>query len=221
MRRIEQALAAAVTLLASVAMATLVRAEDLSKLDLTGEWYVLVQYKDKSSEDKSITNWKDYGWSIQQDAKGLSVEEFPYVIFDEGSEEVRRAAMRGHTPWQPEGAILDNLHQHLDVSSRASRKKSLSGDFASGMKSEAGGGAKAGTVSFTRDWQVSWAPAAVQIKITDSLGGGNSMLGEMEEASIYDIQAHPSPEELTGTWSEGDKSWTLRMIRSKERRVVK
>jgi hypothetical protein len=196
-------------------------AEDLSKLDLTGEWYVLVHYKDASSEDKSITNFKDLGWSIKQDAKGLEVEEFPYVMFDEGTEEVRRVAMRGHTPWQPEGVVLDVLKQHLDVSSRAARKKSLSGDVASGMKSGASGPAKSGTMNFTRDWQVTWAPAEVKIRITDSLGGGNAMLGEMEEASVYLIQARPAADELTGTWTEGDKSGTLRMIRAKERRVVK
>jgi hypothetical protein len=221
MRRIELCLAAAVTLLVATSSATQARAEDFSKLDLSGEWYMLVHYKDGSSEDKSITNWKDYGWSIQQDAKGLTVEEFPYVFFDEGTEEVRRAAMRGHNPWQPEGPILDGLREHLDVASRASRKKSLSGDFASGMKSEAGGAAKSGTMGYTHNWQITWAPASVQIKVTDSLGGGSPMLGDMEEASIYTIQARPSPDELTGTWTEGDKSGTLRMIRSKERRVVK
>jgi hypothetical protein len=217
MRRIGLVLAAALWL----AGAPRAGADDLSKLDLTGEWYVLVHYKDASSEDKSITNFKDFGWSMKQDAKSLDVEEFPYVLFDEGTEEVRRAAMRGHTPWQPEGTVLDVLKQHLDVSSRAARKKSLAGDTASGMKSGASGPAKSGTMNFTRDWQVSWAPAEVKIKVTDSLGGGNAMLGEMEEASIYTIQKQPAPDELTGTWTEGDKSGTLRMIRAKERRVVK
>jgi hypothetical protein len=208
-------------LVVSLAVAPRAGAEDLSKLDLTGEWYVLVHYKDASSEDKSITNFKDFGWSIKQDAKSLDVEEFPYVMFDEGTEEVRRVAMRGHTPWQPEGTVLNVLKDHMDVSSRASRKKSLAGDTESGMKSQAGGPAKSGTMNFSRDWQVTWAPAAVQVKITDSLGGGNAVLGEMAEASVYEIQAHPSADELTGTWSEGDKSGTLRMIRAKERRVVK
>jgi hypothetical protein len=217
MRRIGLVLAVALWL----AGAPRAGAEDLSKLDLTGEWYVLVHYKDASSEDKSITNFKDFGWSIKQEAKGLDVEEFPYVMFDEGTEEIRRVAMRGHTPWQPEGTVLDVLKQHMDVSSRAARKKSLSGDFASGMKSGPSGPAKSGTVNFTRDWQVTWAPAEVKIKITDSLGGGSAMLGEMEEASVYVIQARPAADELTGTWTEGDKSGTLRMIRAKERRVVK
>src|SRR5215831_18630230 len=77
----------------------LARAGDLAKLDLTGEWYVLVHYKNAKSEDKSITDWKDLGWSMVQTGDSLTVQEFPYVMFDEGTEEVRRAAMRGHTPW--------------------------------------------------------------------------------------------------------------------------
>ncbi|MFI5316154.1 MAG: hypothetical protein ACHQ6T_10655 [Myxococcota bacterium] len=198
-----------------------VHAEDLSKLDLSGEWYVLIHYKDSRSEDKSITDFKDFGWSIKQEAGKLSVEEFPYVLFDEGTEEVRRVAMRGHTPWKPEGAVLDNLHEHMDVSSRAARKKQLSGDFAAGMKSDAESGAKSGTMSFARNWTVSWSPAKVTIKIVDSLGSGNSMLGEMEEASVFEITDRPAPDELGGTWSEGEKSGSLRLIRAKERRVVK
>jgi len=217
MHRIGLALAAPLLLL----VASLAGAEDLSKLDLTGEWYVLVHYKDASTEDKSITHFKDYGWSIKQDPKSMNVEEFPYVVFDEGTEEIRKVAMRGTTAWKPEGAVLDALKEHMDVSSRAARKKSLTGDLASGMKSAAAGPAKSGTMDFSRDWQVAWAPAGVKITITDSLGGGNAALGEMEEASVYEIKEHPSPDELTGTWSEGDKSGTLRMIRAKERRVVK
>jgi hypothetical protein len=217
MRRIGLLLLATLVLLGGRAA----RAEDFSKLDLTGEWYVLVHYKDAHSEDKSITNFKDFGWSIQQEPSKLKVEEFPYVLFDEGTEEVRRAAMRGHTPWQPEGIVLDHLREHVDVSSRASRKKELSGDVASGMKSEGGGGAKSGTMSFTRNWDVTWSPTSVRIKIVDSLGGGSAMLGDMEEASLYELNGRPSPDELTGTWSEGEKSGSLRLIRAKERRVVK
>jgi hypothetical protein len=43
----------------------------------------------------------------------------------------------------------------------------------------------------------------------------------MEEASVFVITDQPSPGELTGTWSEGEKSGSLRMIRAKEHRVVK
>ncbi len=41
-----------------------------------------------------------------------------------------------------------------------------------------------------------------------------------EEATLYEI-TEVSPGELHGSYAEGTKSGTLRMIRSKERRVVK
>jgi hypothetical protein len=47
------------------------------------------------------------------------------------------------------------------------------------------------------------------------------MLGGMEEASVFEIKERPSAGELRGTWSEGEKAGSLRMIRSKERRVLK
>jgi hypothetical protein len=197
-------------------------AEDLSKLDLSGEWYVLLHYKDAKSEDKSITKFKDFAWSIRQQPAKLEIDEYPYVLFDEGTEEIRLADMRGHKPWQPEGLVLDGLLQHVDVSTRAMREKVLEGSTEAGMKSlapaDSSGG---GTMSFVRNWDVTWSPALVRISIVDSLSGGSTMLGGMEEASVFEIKERPSPGELRGTWSEGDKAGSLRMIRAKERRVLK
>ena len=207
---------------ALLAGSTVARAADLSDLSLAGEWYVLIHYKDASSEDKAITKFKDFAWSIRQQPGKLEVDEYPYVIFDEGSEEIRRAAMRGHKPWAPEGMVLDALQQHVDVSSRAMRSKQLEGSTKTGMKSPepvaSSGGA---TMNFVRNWDVTWSPAVVKISILDSLSGGSAVLGDMEEAAVFEIKEQPSPDELRGTWSEGDRSGSLRMIRSKERRVLK
>jgi hypothetical protein len=210
------------TVCALVAGARPALAEDLSKLDLSGEWYLLLHYKDAKSEDKSLTKFKDFAWSIRQSKTLLEVDEYPYVLFDEGTEEIRRADMRGHKPWQPEGLVLDALLEHVDVSTRAMRSKVLEGSVESGMKSEApADGPSAGTMNFVRNWDVSWAPAAVTVRVVDSLSGGSAMLGGMEEASVFEILERPSAGELRGKWSEGDKSGSLRMIRSKERRVLK
>ncbi len=197
-------------------------AEDLSNLDLGGEWYVLLHYKDAKSEDKSITKFKDFAWSIRQRADALEIDEYPYVLFDEGTEEIRRASMRGHKPWQPEGLVLDELSKHVDVSTRAMRSKQLAGSTKTGMKSlapEGSGGA--GAVSFVRNWDVTWSPDLVRVSIVDSLSGGSTMLGGMEEAAVFEIKQRASVDELRGSWSEGDKAGSLRMIRAKERRVLK
>lgn len=220
MHRIGLELRVWLILWAALLCAAPARAADLSKLDLSGDWYVLILYKDSRSEDKTLVHLKDMAWSIQQEPGKMTVAEYPYVVFDEGSEEIRRAAMRKHTGWQPEGMVLDTLREHVDVSDRAKRSKTLSGDVASGMKSAGGAKATGKSVDFSRNWDVSWAPAKVQIQIVDSLGG-SSMLGEMEEASVFAITDQPSAGELTGTWSEGEKSGSLRMIRAKEHRVVK
>jgi len=207
---------------ALLAAPRLALAEDLAKLDLSGEWYMLIHYKDAKSEDKSLTKFKDFAWSIRQSPTKLEIDEYPYVLFDEGTEEIRRADMRGHKPWQPEGLVLDQLLLHVDVSTRAMRSKTLEGSTEAGMKSETTADASgAGTMSFVRNWDVTWSPALVRVSIVDSLSGGSAMLGGMEEASIFEIKEQPSPGELRGTWSEGDKSGSLRMIRAKERRVLK
>jgi hypothetical protein len=207
---------------ALLAGATVARAADLSNLSLAGEWYMLIHYKDATSEDKSITKFKDFEWSIRQEPTKLEIDEYPYVIFDEGSETIRRASMRGHKPWEPEGMVLDALLQHVDVSSRAMRSKQLEGSTKAGMKSPEPAASTGGaTMSFVRNWDVTWSPAAVKISIVDSLSGGSAALGGMEEAAVFEIVEQTSPDELRGTWSEGDKSGSLRMIRSKERRVLK
>jgi hypothetical protein len=207
---------------ALLAAPRLALAEDLSNLDLNGEWYVLIHYKDASSEDKSITKFKDFAWSIRQQPASLELDEYPYVLFDEGSEEIRRADMRGHKPWQPEGLVLDALREHVDVSTRAMRSKKLDGSTKTGMKSLPPAGSSGGaTMNFVRNWDMTWSPTLVRISIVDSLSGGSAILGGMEEASVFEIKERPSADELRGSWSEDDKSGSLRMIRAKERRVLK
>lgn len=207
---------------ALLAGAQLAPAEDLSNLDLGGEWYLLLHYKDAKSEDKSITKFKDFAWSIRQEPAKLEIDEYPYVLFDEGTEEIRRADMRGHKPWQPEGLVLDELMKHVDVSTRAMRSKELEGSTKTGMKSLAPeGSGSGGTMSFVRNWEVTWSPDLVRISVVDSLSGGSGILEGMEEAAVFEIVERPSADELRGSWSEGDKAGSLRMIRAKERRVLK
>ncbi len=196
-------------------------AQGLQSLDLSGEWYVLLHYKDSKSADPSITKFKDLSWSIRQDEQQIVWKENPYVIFDEGTEVERRYKMRAHEPWQPEGLVLGLLRKHVDVSERAERSKRLRGSVDEGFRSlpPISTGA-ANTLSFTRDWKLDFGEDKVRIVIVDSLGG-SELLGEMEEATVFEITERGPDDELLGTYSEGTKSGTLRMIRSNERRVVK
>ena len=197
-------------------------AEELGALDLSGEWYVLLTYKDQRSQDASVTRWKDFAWSIQQRPKQIVWLVNPYVVFDQGTEVTRRYKIHAHNePWQPEGRVLSRLSEHLDVSARAEKVERLKGSREKGYRSLPQSGlGSARTMTFTRDWTVSFSDERVRITVTDSLGG-SELLGDMEESTVYEITQRVSPSELRGTYVEGPKSGTLRMLRSAERRVVK
>jgi hypothetical protein len=76
------------------------------------------------------------------------------------------------------------------------------------------------TMSFTRNWDVGFKPDKISIVIVDSLSGATG-LGGIEESTTFEVTQRVSPGELRGTYEEGTKRGTFRMVRSAERRVVK
>ena len=206
---------------AALAEGNVATADDLAKLDLSGAWYVLIHYKDESSEDGSITKFRDFAWSIEQTANSLSVEYYPVVLFDEDTEIERRHAMRGHQPWQPSPANLAALTRSLDVSSRAMTSKRMTGSVAEGFRSSApvaSGGLN--IISFTKSWEVRFEPNAIRIVVTDSLSATAGLEGS-EDSSVYIITRRLGPNELRGTYEEASRRGSIRMIRAGQRRVVK
>ena len=147
-------------------------AEDFGTTDLSGEWYVLIHYKDERSQDKSITKFKDFAWSVKQTADLIVWESFPYLRFSDELEEVRRHAMTEHLPWEPTPYTWARIRESIRVSARASSRKRLTGSYEKGFRSRSDGGA-AGmhTLTFSRDWTVSFANEAIRIEVVDSLSG--------------------------------------------------
>jgi len=220
MRNRNAALAAAVALLSLVLGAGSVGAADLSSVDLSGEWYVLVHYKDDKSEDKTLTKFKDFAWSVEQSPKKIIWMAYPYVLFNEDLEGVRREAMRRHLPWEPTPGLWDRIRSRIGVSSRAATKKTLRGSPADGFESLPPMGAGAANVmTFSVDWNVSFAPEKVRIQITDSLSGGSG-LGGMEDSTVYEITEQVADDEFRGTYAESTKHGTFRMVKSEKREVL-
>jgi len=198
-----------------------VAAEDLSKLDLSGEWYVLLHYKDDRSADPSIVKFKDFAWSVKQSDKKIVWAVYPYVLFHEDLELVRRESMTSHRAWEPSPGVWGRIRERIGVSSRASTKKTLRGSRADGFESlPPMQGGSAGTITFSRDWKVTFAPESLRIQITDSLSGGGG-LGGMEDSIVYEITERVADDELRGSYQEAHKSGSLRMVRSEKREVVK
>lgn len=193
---------------------------DLSKVDLAGSWYVLIHYKDDDSVDKSITKFKDLVWTIEQKSDSMSFEEYPYVVFPDNQELLRRSAMIEHLPWEPDDSTWERIREALEVSSRAMKKKRLGGSVADGYSSSAG--QKTGgftTMTFETTWRVRFAPEAIRIEIVDVLGGAG--LEGMEGATVYEVRERLGKDELRGRYDRDTLHGTFRMVRSKDRKVVK
>ncbi len=216
-----RALAALCLSLALLAPGARAADADFSKADLNGSWYVLIHYTDSGSENKDAKRFKDFAWTIEQTSNTITWEYYPFVFFGEDSELVRRQAMKDATAWEPTEAEWASVREAVDVSSRALQRKRMTGSNAAGWKSLAPlGSGGLNTMSFSRNWQVSFEPDRVSIVIVDSLSGSGGLEG-MEEAISYELRERVSADEYRGTYSEGDKRGTLRMVRSAERRVVK
>ncbi len=191
----------------------------LSGVDLSGDWYVLIHYKDDDSVDKSIRKFKDIAWSIQQTENTMTWEEYPYVVFPDGVEFYRRAAMQNHEPWEPHETQWKRIREAVEVSSRAMKRKRLTGSRREGFSSlppiTTGG---FNTMTYTTTWKVAFDPERIGIVVTDSLGG--STFEGMEGSTRYAITERVGSDELRGRYDRDTLHGTFRMVRSKERRVV-
>jgi hypothetical protein len=194
---------------------------DLSHADLSGDWYVLLRWKDSKSEDKSIEKFKDFAWSVEQTPNTITWEHYPYVVFGDEAEQFRRHAMMNHEHWEPDAAQWEMLKSSLPVSARAMSRKRLKGSVSEGYKSlpplKSGG---FNTMTFTREWHVTHSAESVQIIVIDSLSGSGGLEG-MDEATRYVIIEQVGDGEFRGSYKEGTKSGTFRMVKSAEHKVVK
>ena len=143
-------------------------------------------------------------------------------MFDENTELIRRHAMVEHLPWEPEGSVLTELRSHIDVSSRAMKRKRMKGDFERGFRSlpplMSGG---LNMMTFTRTWTVTFKPEKVRIQVVDSLASDSEAIAEIEGATVFEITERVSEDEYRGRYDDDSRRGTFRMLRSSERRVVK
>jgi hypothetical protein len=187
--------------------------QDLTNANLGGDWYVLVHYQDDRSED-DIEKFKDFAWAVKQQDTKIVWQFFPYVMFTEEQEMVRKQAMRDHKSWEPSPGMWNRIRKSVAVSPRGATKKTLRGDRAKGYESlPPMGGGGLNVITFTRDWNVTFAPEKVRVRIIDSLSGGGGLEG-MEDSLIYEITEQVSADEFRGTYAEMHKKGTFRMVRT-------
>ncbi len=188
-------------------------------LDLSGEWYVLLHYRDGNSPDPDGVRFRDFGWSIQQGEGEIVFRTYPYVVFEEELEQLRKGYMRAAERWDPDPATMARLREELPVSPRAATSERLLGSRAVGFRSPSSGPGGVNTLTFTRDWRVRFEPGVVRVEIEDALGGHQGF-EEMHETTVYEIQERTGPGELRGVYREGKREGTFRMLRARARRLV-
>jgi hypothetical protein len=192
-------------------------AEDLSSIDLTGHWYILIHYKDDRSQDKSITKFKDVVWSIEQGENKIKITSYPYVFFSEADELIRRNNMMNHIAWKPDERIWGEIREYVRTSQRGSKVKTLrpSGDQVFESNAD-GGGFGMNTLTFTQNWKLTFAQEQIKVEITDSLSGSSGLAG-MDETILYELQKRVAEDEFHGKYDEPTKHGKLWMVRSKQR----
>ena len=67
---------------------------------------------------------------------------------------------------------------------------------------------------------MSFEASGITIRILDSLSGTAGLSG-MEEATVFKIEGARDSDLLHGRWDEGTKHGSFRMLRARERKVVK
>ncbi len=219
--RLVVALAAAAILAPSAAAAADPVADpavDLSQVDLTGHWYILIHYKDDRSEDKSITKFKDTVWSIEQQGEKIKITSYPYVFFGEGDELVRRASMMEHIAWMPDERVWAEVREFVRVSERGAKVKTLRGSRETSFESNpSGGGFGMNTLTFSQNWKLTMAPELIKMEITDSLSGTGGLAG-MDETIVYQFLERVAADEFRGRYDDPTRHGKLWAVRSKERR---
>ncbi|MFQ5513885.1 MAG: hypothetical protein ACE5FG_05555 [Myxococcota bacterium] len=194
---------------------------DLTGVDLSGAWYVLIHYRDDRSTDPSVRKFKDFGWAVEQSEGRIVWRRYPYVVFDDETEEVRRHAMMEHLYWEPDAQRLAELRERLRVSPRAATRKVLLGSVSEGFRSQsAPGPGGANVLTFSRSWELQFEPARIRLTIVDSLSGGGGLEG-MEEATVFDIVERVGGGELRGIWREGENlKGSFRMLRAEKLQLL-
>lgn len=198
-------------------MALQASAADLSDVNLTGHWYLLIHYKDDRSEDKSITKFRDLVWSIEQGDDKIELTSYPYVFFSEADELVRRADMTNHKPWKPDDRLWAEIREFVRVSDRGSKVKTLRGSRSESFESNPGGGGFGmNTLTFSQDWKFSFEPELIRVEITDSLSGSGGLAG-MDETIVYQLTERVGEDEFRGKFDDATRHGKLWMVRSKQR----
>jgi hypothetical protein len=218
----------AVTVLAASLAASLVvaapfpaaRAEGAA-IELLGSWYVLVHYRDGSSENPDADRWDDRIWVFAMKGSRLQWTEYPIVVFrDETGRFENLSGDRRQKvleAWEPNEAQLGEIRAGLEINIRGSRSKTLRGNPVRGYQSAgAMNSQSASVIGYSEAWAIEELSSLPVFSRRDSMGSGRSetLEGYTEYASTRVLGSGAL---LEGRYQrDGIRSGSFRMMRSAE-----
>jgi hypothetical protein len=185
-------------------------------VDLSGNWYVLVHYKDEVSGKPDAMRWEDRIWIFQKSGESLEWKEYPIVVFDDDEgrfERTKGRYSRVVAAWEPSPGQQANIQAGLHINTRGSKTKTLTGSDAAGWKSVPAPQAQAANVvTYSETWAVKDAASKPVFLRNESLGSG--VLEALEGGTIYKTES-VSDGELRGTFErDGNRKGTFRMVKT-------
>ncbi len=215
-RRIRPAFRIAAALACVLACST--AAATAAALDLAGTWYVLIHYRDDTTQDPAQLRWDERVWVFERAGAELRWTEYPIVVFEDDTGRFTREDGRYQRvlgAFEPNEGQKAAITRGLEVNPRGAKKKSLRGSDASGWSSgKSGGSASASIVTYSEVWSVRGLPAAPVFTRDDVLGAAT--MESMEGRTQLSTEAIDSGGDLLrGRFErDGTRHGTFRMQRA-------
>jgi hypothetical protein len=159
-----------------------------AEVDLEGSWFVLVHYRDVATANPDADRWEDKVWTFAKKGSRLQWTEYPIVIFEDGSGRFGRVGGNANArmlhKWEPNQGQLAEIRKGLQVNSRGSKTKTLSGSPAKGWRSSS---ALRSTSAFTVGYQETWsidAPDTLPVFTRDDALGKESSLAIQDDSVL-------------------------------------
>ncbi len=219
-RRLCAAVLLAALLIGAAAAVPSARAEaGDAAVDLLGSWYVLVHYRDESSENPLADRWEDRIWVFAKKGSRLQWTDYPIVVF--GDETGRFEELSGDrrqkvlAAWEPSEAQLEEIRGGLEINTRGSRAKTLRGSAARGYRSAGMMNQQSTSViGYSETWSIERPSTLPVFGRRDSMASGRTEAlegyTEFETLSVLEAGAL-----LEGRYQrDGVRSGSFRMLRS-------
>lgn len=195
-------------------------------VDLRGDWYVLIHYRDSNTANPDADRWEDKVWTFAEKGSRLEWTEYPIVFFSDGSGRFGRV---GGNPrarilhaWEPNASQQSEIDFGLQVNSRGSKTKSLRGSMDRGYASTRARGSRSATVvSYEESWAIDDPTGKPVFTRDDIMGTGLAVAVDSEDGTLSGRTRYATTEvsadgrTLSGTYTRDEsKQGVFRLVRA-------